>query len=143
MFISRAHEVNAEVGSVEVRPRWGKGDGCREKLATRSEGEVDKGGEVEGVGRGRRLRVLAVLIQFARPRRAPLTIFGWWLGPPSVLQVEPGSISGLHTSHPLDPQTVQPQQLSQAALRPQPSSLPKLYNISEDPRTLPLFACLL
>ena len=120
--------------------------GNREKLATRSEGEVDKGGEVEGVGRGRMLRVLAVLIQslsLLGPRRAPLTIFGWWLGPPPVLQVGPGSSSGLHTSHPLDPQTVQPQQLSQAALRPQPSSLPKLYNISEDPRTLPLFACLL
>src|SRR5712671_1547791 len=92
MFISCAHEVNAEVASVEVGPRWGKGDGYRKKAAN----EVGRG------GRSRRSRILI----FARPRRASLTIFGWWLGPPPVLQVEPGSSSGLHTSHPLEPQNL-------------------------------------
>ncbi len=124
--------------------------GTGKKLPTRSEGEVDKGGEVEGVGRSRRSRILI----FARPRRASLTIFGWWLGPPPVLQVEPGSSSGLHTSHPLEPQnlkcpmccpapTVITSEPGGAAAAAIISAEAMAYNISEDPLTLPLFACLL
>ena len=68
MFISRAHEVNAAVASVEVGSRWGKSDRYREKAANK----VGKGGRQGGRGRGgrgRRSRVLAVLIE-------PLSLHG-------------------------------------------------------------------